>query len=41
MESTHEFGASAAVAAVAPVGSPAVISVRGEALLTVDRKSVV
>lgn len=40
MESTHEFGASAAVAAVAPVGSPAVISVRGEALLTVEPEVV-
>jgi uncharacterized protein len=40
MESTHEFGASAAVAAVAPVGSPAVISVQGEALLTVEPEVV-
>ena len=40
MEPTHEFGASAAVAAVAPVGSPAVISVRGEALLTVEPEVV-
>jgi uncharacterized protein YggE len=40
MESTHDFGANAAVAAVAPVGSPAVISVRGEALLTVEPEVV-
>ena len=40
MEPTHEFGANAAVAAVAPVGSPAVISVRGEALLTVEPEVV-
>jgi len=40
MEPTHEFGASAAAAAVAPVGSPAVISVRGEALLTVEPEVV-
>jgi uncharacterized protein YggE len=40
MEPTHEFGGNAAVAAVAPVGSPAVISVRGEALLTVEPEVV-
>ena len=41
MEPTHEFGAhDVAVAAVAPVGSPAVISVRGEALLTVEPEVV-
>ena len=40
MEPTHEFGGAAAVAAVAPVGSPAVISVRGEALLTVEPEVV-
>jgi uncharacterized protein len=40
MEPTHEFGASPAAAAVAPVGSPAVISVRGEALLVVEPEVV-
>jgi uncharacterized protein len=40
MEPTHEFGAKAAVAAVATVGSPAVIGVRGEALLTVEPEVV-
>jgi hypothetical protein len=40
MESTHEFGASTAAAAMAPIGSPAVISVRGEALLTVEPEVV-
>ena len=40
MEPTQEFGASPAMAAVAPVGSPAVISVRGEALLVVEPEVV-
>lgn len=40
MESTHDYPPSAPVSAVGPVGSPAVISVRGESLLTVEPELV-
>ena len=40
MESTHDYPPSASVSAVGPVGSPAVISVRGESLLTVEPELV-
>lgn len=40
MDPTQDFGAHPAVAAVAPIGAPAVISVRGESLLTVEPEVV-